>query len=238
MESKEELKNRGFLEQQEGYTLHFCVPAGQLTAGQIKTMAEIADKYGKGQINLTARQSVKIPFIAYKDIKKVEEEIQKVDLKIAAYGRSISNITACPGSPICKNSFVETGTLAKLLDETLAKEKLPCFVKIGIAGCKNNCLKGIKNDICIIGKRVYEKDADKMKREDKNNILIENKNIKEKIMYYIEFSQINRKGKKLVAENEEQLLEIIRTLFQLYKENAVPKEKFSDVIEKILEKNI
>lgn len=238
MESKAELKKRGFLRQQEGYTLHFCVPAGQLMSRQIKAMAEIADKYGTGQINLTARQSVKIPFIAYEDIKKVEEEIQKANLKIAAYGRSISNITACPGSPTCKNSYVETGKLAKVLDETLAKEKLSCLVKIGVVGCKNHCLKGIKNDICIIGKPVYEKDRDKMKREDTNPISIGSQNTGEKIEYYIELSQLDMKGKKLVAKNEEQLLEKIRSLFRLYEENATPKEKFSDVMRKVLDKNI
>lgn len=238
MENKAELKKRGFLKQQEGYTLHFCVPAGQLTSRQIKVMAEIADKYGRGQINLTARQSVKIPFIAYEDIKKVEEEIQKANLKIAVYGRSIGNITACPGSPTCKNSYIETGKLAQLLEEALAEEKLSCFVKIGIVGCKNHCLKGIKNDICIIGKPLYEKDTDRVKKEDTNNISIESEDTREKIEYCIELSQLDMKGKKLVAENKEQLLEKIKILFRLYEENAAPKEKFSDVMRKILDKEI
>lgn len=253
MESKAELKKRGFLKQQEGYTLHFCVPAGQLMAGQIKAMAEIADKYGTGQINLTVRQSIKIPFIAYEDIGKVEEEIQKADLKIAAYGRSISNITACPGSPTCKNSCIDTGKLATVLDEALAKDKLPCLVKIGIVGCKNNCLKGIKNDICIIGEPVYEKDIETMKREAlnnistndiatnntaMNNISIENEDIEKKIEYRIELSQLDMENKKIVVENEEQLVEKIRSLFRLYEENAILREKFSDVMRKILDKKM
>lgn len=216
MESKAKLKKRGFLEQQGGYTLHFCIPAGQLSAREITAMAEIAQKYGTGQINLTARQSIKIPFISYQDIEKVEEEIEKANLKIAVYGRSISNITACPGSPVCKNSCIETGKLAKNLDNSLDKEKFPGFVKIGIVGCENNCLKAIKNDICIIGKTRDGKDVE----------------------YRLEFPQLDKREKEIVVKNEEQLVGKIRYFFQLYEENAVPKEKFSDVMKKIFEKNI
>lgn len=200
MENKAELKKRGFLQQQEGYTLHFCVPAGQLMSEQIKAMVEIADKYGTGQINLTARQSVKIPFIAYENIQKAEEEIQKANLKILAYGRSISNITACPGSPICKNSCIDTRKLAKLLDEAFEGEELSCLVKIGVVGCKNNCLKGIKNDICIIGKPVYEEALDRKNKEIKS-AKIKDKEIKNVQAKEKDIKRIDTKEKDITGVN-------------------------------------
>ena len=63
------LKKGGYMRQkQKGYgSLRLAVVGGNLTAENIKTVAEVAEKYCRGYVHMTSRQGIEIPFI------KVEE---------------------------------------------------------------------------------------------------------------------------------------------------------------------
>ena len=67
------LKKGGFMRQkQKGYfSLRLQVVGGNLTAENIKTVAEVAEKYGKGYVHMTSRQGIEIPFINFDDIGEV-----------------------------------------------------------------------------------------------------------------------------------------------------------------------
>lgn len=69
------LKNGGFMRQkQKGcFSLRIAVVGGNLTAENIKTVAEVAEKYGHGYVHMTSRQGIEIPFIKVEDINVVKE---------------------------------------------------------------------------------------------------------------------------------------------------------------------
>ncbi len=148
-----ELKKGGFMRQiQEGkFSLRLRVVGGQLKAGQIAKISEIADKYGKGYVHMTSRQGIEIPFIGFKDINAVKEELAEVDLQPGACGPRVRTITACQGNGICTSGLIETSNLAKELDAKYFAKDLPHKFKIGITGCRNNCLKAEENDLGIKG---------------------------------------------------------------------------------------
>lgn len=148
-----ELKKGGFMRQiQEGkFSLRLRVVGGQLKAGQIAKISEIADKYGKGYVHMTSRQGIEIPFIDFKDINAVKEELAEVDLQPGACGPRVRTITACQGNGICTSGLIETSNLAKELDAKYFAKDLPHKFKIGITGCRNNCLKAEENDLGIKG---------------------------------------------------------------------------------------
>ena len=54
------LKKGGFMRQkQKGFfSLRIQVVGGNLTAENIKTVAEVAEKYGKGYVHMTSRQGI------------------------------------------------------------------------------------------------------------------------------------------------------------------------------------
>lgn len=148
-----ELKKGGFMRQvQEGkFSLRLRVVGGQLGAKQIQKISEIAETYGKGYVHMTSRQGVEIPFIDFKDINAVKEELSEVDLQPGACGPRVRTITACQGSSICGSGLIETSELAKELDKKYFAKDLPHKFKIGITGCRNNCLKAEENDLGIKG---------------------------------------------------------------------------------------
>lgn len=59
------LKKGGFMRQKQKnhFSLRLAVVGGNLTAENLKIIADVADKYGDGHVHLTSRQSVEIPFI-------------------------------------------------------------------------------------------------------------------------------------------------------------------------------
>lgn len=77
------LKKGGFMRQkQKGcFSLRLAVVGGNLTAENIKTVAEVAEKYGHGYVHMTSRQGIEIPFIKVEDINVVKEELAKAVLE-------------------------------------------------------------------------------------------------------------------------------------------------------------
>ena len=64
------LKKGGFMRQkQKGYfSLRIQVVGGNLTSENIRAVADVADKYGKGYVHMTSRQGVEIPFINFENM--------------------------------------------------------------------------------------------------------------------------------------------------------------------------
>lgn len=147
------LKKGGFMRQkQKGcFSLRLQVVGGNLTSENIKTIAEVADKYGKGYVHMTSRQGVEIPFIHFEDIEKVRAELAEGGVKPGVCGPRVRTITACQGSEICPSGCIDTYGLAKELDEHYFGRELPHKFKFGVTGCQNNCLKAEENDLGIKG---------------------------------------------------------------------------------------
>ena len=71
------LKKGGFMRQKQKnhFSLRLAVVGGNLTAENLKIIADVADKYGDGHVHLTSRQSVEIPFIKLDDVEEVKETL-------------------------------------------------------------------------------------------------------------------------------------------------------------------
>jgi dissimilatory sulfite reductase (desulfoviridin) alpha/beta subunit len=147
------LKKGGFMRQiqKDRFSMRLKVIGGQLSAAQVGKIGEVAEKYGKGYIHLTSRQGVEIPFIALEDIEAVKKELAGGGVNVGVCGPRVRTITACQGSGVCPSAAIETTELAGELDERYFGQELPHKFKIGITGCKNNCLKAEENDLGIKG---------------------------------------------------------------------------------------
>lgn len=147
------LKKGGFMRQkQKGYfSLRLAVVGGNLTAENIKTVAEVAEKYGKGYVHMTSRQGIEIPFISFEDIEEVKAELAKGGVRPGVCGPRVRTVTACQGSEICPSGCIDTLAIAKELDERYFGRELPHKFKFGVTGCQNNCLKAEENDLGIKG---------------------------------------------------------------------------------------
>ena len=133
------------------FSLRLQVVGGNLTAENIKTVSEVAEKYGKGYVHMTSRQGIEIPFIKFDQIEEVKAELAKGGVKPGVCGPRVRTVTACQGNQVCPSGCIDTYSLAKELDEHYFGRDLPHKFKFGVTGCQNNCLKAEENDIGIKG---------------------------------------------------------------------------------------
>ena len=147
------LKKGGFMRQKKKgfFSLRLQVVGGNLTAENIKTVAEVAEKYGKGYVHMTSRQGIEIPFIRFEDIEEVREKLAEGGVKPGVCGPRVRTITACQGNAVCPSGCIDTYELAKELDAHYFGRELPHKFKFGVTGCQNNCLKAEENDLGVKG---------------------------------------------------------------------------------------
>lgn len=133
-------------------TVRVRIPAGVLSATQIKQLAKISEKFGDGSLHLTMRQTVEIPHINPENLPKVAKALEKNGTPIGAEYNEVVNIMACPGTERCKYANCETIDLARKIDQRVFGKELPIRLRIAISGCTRMCNSPLLNDIGIIGR--------------------------------------------------------------------------------------
>jgi len=157
------LKNGGFMRQvqKNNFSLRLKVVGGNLTAGQLQTIAGISKKYGDGHVHLTSRQGVEIPFIKLADIDQVKAELEAGGVFTGVCGPRVRTVTACQGAEVCPSGCIDAYPLAREISERYFGRELAHKFKFGVTGCVNNCLKAEENDLGVKGGYVVKwlKDA-------------------------------------------------------------------------------
>ena len=134
------------------------VPTGSVfSAEELKTVAEIAEKFGSGKVAFTSRLNAEIVGIPFDKIDAAIAYAGERGLAFGGTGAKIRPITACKGTT-CVYGNVDTQALAKEIHDRYyigwTDLKLPHKFKIGVGGCPNSCMKPSLNDFGIEGHRV------------------------------------------------------------------------------------
>lgn len=155
-EERKIVKNRGFLSNKggEAFSARIITGNGTLDAKQMRSVCEIAEKFGSGQLAFTTRLTVELPGIAYKDIEAVEALAAESGLAIGGTGARVRPVVACKGT-VCVFGLIDTQGLAAEIHtrffEGYAAVALPHKFKIAVGGCPNSCVKPNLNDLGIVG---------------------------------------------------------------------------------------
>lgn len=218
------LKKRGFLRSKDDgiFTLRTRMPAGNYQNGHLAKLANIAKRYGSGATHLTVRQGIEIPFIKYKDIDAVEQELKESGIKTGASGPCLRATTSCPGNNWCKRGLVDTFSLFDRIENDIYLEcgvELPHKFKIAISGCPNGCTRPQSSEIGIHGA------AGVVSSEKKIGYVV-----------YIggcggKTPRTGFRLKRVFAEEE--VLSLIEKVVRFYKENAISRQRLALLIEEI-----
>ena len=144
------------------------IPGGVIDSKSLGRVVEIAEKYGKGVIDITNRQGIEIPGIKFEDMDAVNKEIQLVidslhiNQEIPGTGYASSgtrNVEACPGARLCPFGCYDTTAFAQKMENTIFPNDR--HVKIAFTGCSNDCAKVRLADFGIIGMTEPQYDSDR-----------------------------------------------------------------------------
>jgi len=101
---------------QNSFMLRCRIPAGELTAAQLRGLAEIADDFGNGKAAVTTRSNIQIREIAPKNLVNVITKLQSIGLTARGSGvDNVRNITASPTAGFDSQELIDTRPFAHAL---------------------------------------------------------------------------------------------------------------------------
>ncbi len=138
--------------------LHFMglsIPVGRLPVQQMRIIAEVADRFGSGEVRLTVWQNLIIPNISTEHLAAAQQALTNAKLNYNA-GTVLSGTVACTGNQGCRFSATDTKThgvaLANRLDERFPVLDQP--INLHVTGCHHSCAQHYIGDLGLMGVKV------------------------------------------------------------------------------------
>jgi sulfite reductase (ferredoxin) len=138
------LKTNTRPQKQAGYvTATVALPLGDITANQLRSLADIVRRFTRETIRTTVEQNFVIRWVSQSDLPELYKALGAVGLGDPGAG-TIVDITACPGTDTCKLGISSSRGLAGELRKELAEknfqfEEAVQNLHIKVSGCFNSC---------------------------------------------------------------------------------------------------
>jgi sulfite reductase (ferredoxin) len=131
-------------QKQAGYrVVTIALPLGDITANQLRALADIARRFTRETIRTTVEQNIVLRWVAENDLYELYKALDAVRLADPG-AESIADIVSCPGTDTCKLGISSSrGLAAEMRNRIVAKsQQLDPSVQdlhIKISGCFNSC---------------------------------------------------------------------------------------------------
>ena len=130
-------------QKQKGYVaIGIKVLLGDFYTDKARLLADLVETYAAGEIRLTLRQNMVIPFVKEDILPFFYTELDKLGFVEPGYNKAV-DITACPGTDTCNLGIASSTGIAAELERVIAAE-YPQYLEnsdlvIKISGCMNAC---------------------------------------------------------------------------------------------------
>src|SRR3954465_4724135 len=136
------------------FMLRTKVVQGTLTADQAEVMAGIAEEFGRGIIDCTTRQCFQIHWIRLENVPEIFARLARVGMTTAgACGDITRNVVGCTLAGLAHDEIVDGYATATAIHEYFLNNKLysnlPRKYKVSVTGCKEDCARGLINDVAL-----------------------------------------------------------------------------------------
>ncbi len=128
---------------------------GRLTGDQLEAAAELAERYGSGQLRATVSQNLLFIDVPTEKTTELTRELGKIGLLVEG-SSFFRGAIACTGTEFCKLAITETKAFTRWLVEDL-EDRLPEFdqlLRLHVTGCSNGCGQHWIADIGMEGKKI------------------------------------------------------------------------------------
>ena len=132
-----------------------AVLRGRLGPADLRAAADLADRYGTGEVRTTIMQNLVIPNVRRSQAGALARDAEAAGLRLEASPFWRGTI-ACTGTEFCKLALTETKGFARWLVDEL-EARMPGFgehLKVHVTGCPNSCGQHWIADIGIEGKKM------------------------------------------------------------------------------------
>lgn len=126
---------------------------GDATSAQMRLLADLAEKYGHGELRISHEQNVVLPHVHKSDLPALHAALKTEALATANIGL-VSDIIACPGMDYCALATARSIPVAQEIAthfKAIGLEEEIGQLKIKISGCINACGHHHVGHIGILG---------------------------------------------------------------------------------------
>jgi sulfite reductase (ferredoxin) len=131
-------------QRQAGYvTVTIALPLGDITANQLRSLADIVRRFTKETIRTTVEQNFVIRWVGKTDLPELYKALETVGLAGVGAG-ALVDVTSCPGTDTCKLGISSSRGLAAELRKQIGEKSFESDeavqkLHIKISGCFNSC---------------------------------------------------------------------------------------------------
>jgi sulfite reductase (ferredoxin) len=134
------------------FMVRIRIPNGILSSQQVRAIADVTQRFARGNADLTVRQNVQLHWVTIEALPELLETLWRAGLTTtAACGDVTRNVTGCPLAGVDADEICDASSLVGDVDRMLAGSpefyNLPRKFKISITGCKVWCSYPEINDI-------------------------------------------------------------------------------------------
>ena len=149
-------------QKQNGYfAIGIKVLLGDFYTDKARLLADLVEQYAAGEIRLSLRQNILIPFVKEELLPFFYNELEKLGFTEVGYNKAV-DITACPGTDTCNLGIASSTGIAEELERVI-KTEYPQYLEntdlvIKISGCMNACGQHNMANIGFQGMSIRTKD--------------------------------------------------------------------------------
>lgn len=150
----DELKSGGFIKQVQKnlFTVRLRCPGGKVTSERMNKAAEIAEKYGRGEVHISVRQSIEVPYVSYEHFNAVVGELKDIEWSVASCGPRVRVPTACAGCTYNPNGITDTQAVCAEIDKRYFGTPTGHHkFKMSLSGCPIDCFRTREMDLGFQG---------------------------------------------------------------------------------------
>jgi sulfite reductase (ferredoxin) len=134
------------------FMVRIRIPNGLLHSHQLRTIADVTEKYARGTADLTVRQNIQLHWVTIQDLPELLDGLWRAGLTtMGSCGDDTRNITGCPLAGVDADEICDASALALEANSFFVGNgdfyNLPRKFKICITGCNVWCAYPEINDV-------------------------------------------------------------------------------------------
>jgi ferredoxin-nitrite reductase len=138
------------------FMLRVKIPSGILSPAKLRAIGEVANRYGRGEAELTTRQCIQLHWLELRALGGVFADLEAAGITSAGgCGDTVRNITGCPVSGLAADELFDS---TPVVDAATAEfygnpawANLPRKHKYSIASCTDRCNAPEINCVSLVG---------------------------------------------------------------------------------------
>ncbi len=121
---------------------------GVTDVAQLRTIADVAEKYEIPMIKLTGGQRIDLLGVRKEDLPAVWADLGMPSGY--AYGKSFRTVKTCVGSEFCRFGVGDSTSLGIRIEERFQGISGPGKMKLAVTGCPRNCAEALCKDLGVV----------------------------------------------------------------------------------------